>query len=504
MKIAMLSLSMVLALCPSLWAAADADGDAPPTLFEAVEAQAEGLPVEPYVLEDRSVRVRQDELASSVTGAELVLNLLPQTEFKGVIERVTRRSETSYTVAGRLESDPLGSFIMVVEEDVVVGLVEAPTLGRLFKLGYVGDGVHRIAQIDNSRFPKCETQAARRAGGPRVGGAVPLPEEGSSSPLAGAENGSEAGSCSAPQPVFDVLILYTTKARQAAGGSTAIRAECQLAIDTANQGYANSQINARMRLVYRGETTYGESGDFGDHLDRITDDDDGSMDGVHGLRNTYRADFVSLWVNDDDGGEICGRAHCDSDADDAFSVVNWGCAVSNFSFHHEIGHNQGSAHNDDDCSWPCYCARESYSYGWRFFNLSRQGRRTVMAYDNDAGAYMRINWFSNPDVTVQGRPTGVVDEADNARSIREVRRYYEGLRLSRLDVWVDFNFLGIPLGTFFNPYTTVASGASAIASGVGASEKPTLWIKAGSTSETVTIGKEMVVQACGGSVIIGQ
>jgi hypothetical protein len=50
----------------------------------------------------------------------------------------------------------------------------------------------------------------------------------------------------------------------------------------------------------------------------------------------------------------------------------------------------------------------------------------------------------------------------------------------------------------------VADGVSEIITpGVGANELPNLWIKAGTTSETATISKTMIIKACGGSVIIG-
>jgi len=301
--------------------------------------------------------------------------------------------------------------------------------------------------------------------------------------------------------MIDVMIVYTTMARQAAGGFNAINAECQLAVDEANVGYANSRIAPRLRLVFRVETGYGENGDFDDHLDRITDPDDGVMDNVHTLRNAYHVDLVSLWVNDTDGGDVCGLAHCDVDEDEGFSVVNWDCAVSNFSFQHEIGHNQGCAHDDDNCGWPCYCANESYSYGWRFFGNDGNGYRTVMAYNNDDGDFMRINWFSNPSVSFQGQPTGVADDAENFRTINDTRLHVQRFRSPAYDVWVDFAYRGTENGEWDTPFNTVAEGESRIVN--GALVDPILWIKPGSTNETPRITRPMDVRTCGGLVRIG-
>jgi hypothetical protein len=61
-------------------------------------------------------------------------------------------------------------------------------------------------------------------------------------------------------------------------------------VELTNEAYENSQIYARMCLVYRGEVTYNENGTYSDHISRLTNSTDGIIDGVHALRDTYRAD----------------------------------------------------------------------------------------------------------------------------------------------------------------------------------------------------------------------
>lgn len=472
---------------------------APPELFEFTPTPQRAPVSNPYVVDARSVRVRLDRLSALAPQARIVLNLFPNHTFSAVVERVDRRSAGRYTVAGALVGFPHSSFIIVIEQGVAAGLVEVPTLSLSFKLGYIADGVHIVSQIDSAKFPPCGNGANIQ---PRAGRRNASEEQAAPEPPSPPDDGVTGG-CGPTQPVFDVMIVYTTAAKRAAGGGVAITAECQLAIETANQGYINSRVDARMRLVYRGEVVYDESGVFDDHLERITDPSDGSMDYVHSLRNAYKADLVSLWVNDSDNGDICGLAHCDVDEDEAFSVVNWACAVGNLSFHHEIGHNQGCAHDHDTCDGSCSCAAFDDSYGWRFFGNSGQGWRTVMAYDNDAGDYARINWFSNPNVGYDGQPTGVHDQAFNARTILVRRSHVESFRLSGFDVWVDFANIGFENGSYTWPFNTAAEGVNSIVNGVGASEEPTLWIKAGTTNETLTITKPMRVEACGGMVQIG-
>jgi hypothetical protein len=116
--------------------------------------------------------------------------------------------------------------------------------------------------------------------------------------------------------------------------------------------------------------------------------------------------------------------------------------------------------------------------------------------------------MSNPDISFDGQPTGVPigdpNKAHNAQTIINRTSTCEGFRLTRYDIWVDFSAGGSGNGRFISPYDTLADGVSqVITPGVGANELPNLWIKSGSTSETATITKTMIIRVCGGSVIIG-
>ena len=64
--------------------------------------------------------------------------------------------------------------------------------------------------------------------------------------------------------------------------------------------------------------------------------------------------------------------------------------------------------------------------------------------------------------------------------------------------WVDFNYGGTGSGTFAAPYHTLAEGVNAIPAG------GILFIKAGTSGETLTIAKVMTIQAYGGPTIIGR
>ena len=80
----------------------------------------------------------------------------------------------------------------------------------------------------------------------------------------------------------------------------------------------------------------------------------------------------------------------------------------------------------------------------------------------------------------------------------------EGFRVSKFDVWVDFNHGGTERGSFSAPFDTVGEGQDQVSGGFGASETPNLWIKAGSSPETLILAKPMFVRSCGGTVIVGE
>jgi hypothetical protein len=66
------------------------------------------------------------------------------------------------------------------------------------------------------------------------------------------------------------------------------------------------------------------------------------------------------------------------------------------------------------------------------------------------------------------------------------------------NVWVDFNYSGTQSGTYVNPYSTIAKGISAVASGGD------IWIRSpGTSDETPTINKPLTIKAYAGAASIG-
>ena len=475
---------------------ASAFGGEPRSVFQAADLPERDIRLGMHVVQFQAVAVELNALTAATPGTRLGLNVTPDVSFMGVVDQIEWRGEHRFTIAGYLEGLALSSFMIVVEEDVAVGSIRAPTVDRLFELRYIGDGIHLICDIDSARMlPEADPIPCDD---PPVMDPPEGPEALPSEEWRSSGDPSRTDPCERPAPIFDVMIFYTSLARDAAGGTSAINALCQWAVDQNNRIYDNSQIDARMRLVYRGLISYNESGTDDEHLDRLINPFDGIMDDAHSLRDEYGADFVTLLVDDD---QTTGRGHCAVNQFMAFTLVNWTYITPKFTVSHEIGHNFGCQHNREDDD-PSGCALHSYSFGWHYEGDSGVERGTVMSYEGT-----RIPYFSNPDVYYDGHRTGVPigeeDEAHNAETVRQRRSACEGFRGTQFEKWVDFDALPIGFGSFDLPYDTLATGVAELFTVPPSSVLPELWIKDGTTTELLTISKPMVIRNCGGTVRIG-
>ncbi|HSN70772.1 MAG TPA: zinc-dependent metalloprotease family protein, partial [Steroidobacteraceae bacterium] len=189
------------------------------------------------------------------------------------------------------------------------------------------------------------------------------------------------------------------------------------AIAAANQAYANSGLALQLNLVHMAETSYVESGDMGAALSALRIKGDGVMDDAHTLRDQYGADLVAL-VNEDTN--YCGIGYVMTSVSSgfaayAFSVTASGC-ISNQTFAHEVGHNQGNMHNREDST---NAGAYPYSYGFRRCLTDGTGFRTVMSYSCNGAP--RVNYFSNPTAYYNGYATGIAYESDPANSAEAAR-----------------------------------------------------------------------------------
>ncbi len=290
-------------------------------------------------------------------------------------------------LSGSLDGAPQSQVIFVQRGEVVTGTVRDGA--RLYKLGWAGAGWHRVARVDENRFPPCATTQAQAV-----------------SDDAAPTGQGAGGYLSNSNPTIDVMVVYTPLASQNAGGAVAIETLIDLAVLETNQAYANSQVVQRLRLVHQAELSgYPEDGNFSTELNRLTDPADGFFDNIHALRNQHGADEVAMIV---DSTQYCGIGWLMTTLspgfeDRGFTVTSKQCATGYYSFAHELGHNMASHHDHANAGGALY----PYSYGYR---TASGNYRTIMAYAPGT----RIQYFSNPNVSYLGEALGIPDGQPNA------------------------------------------------------------------------------------------
>jgi len=329
--------------------------------------------------------------------------------FKKISHRIRKKSATwlGENIARN------GSVLLTLGEDHFFGRVVIDNKVILFKpaeidfqaISYEVDETYEISLINDEVIPSEESEEF-------------------SSALESADDGSR----------IDVMVIYTNGMAGTHPGSQ-IDTRIQYLIDLANLSYSNSNINTELNLVYSFEVNYPDNSP-GDMNEALTDlkDNVGVFSGVEDLRTIYSADQVTLLRRFVDEGCGLGYLLTSDNARFAYVIVHdanktdgSGYFCSELTYAHELGHNLGSQHDRANASGS---GRFPYSYGYQDPD---ETFRTVMAY-NCPGGCPRIEYFSNPNVTYNGKTTGIADpyqnSADNARTINLTRVGMAGYRAS--------------------------------------------------------------------------
>jgi len=329
----------------------------------------------------KSINIRFDNSFLINQNNQTLIITLPEPGRDINVKIVKTRQEinpnfNSFSWYGKLENEP-GSFVLLTQvNNAVSGYIRTQT-NQLYRINYIGNNLHRISKI-NQRFYKPDRSD--------IPSAALLNYD--SSKYAESRRLCNDGITAR---VIDVLVCYTTAARDGAGGTPAITAEILNAVGISNESYSNSLINFRIDLIRPVEIVYTESGNGKTDRDRLQNPTDGFLDNVHNIRQTEAADIVVLLTND--GGPWSAVSYTMETPSPAFEswafcVLERSAAITNFSFTHELGHIMGAEHDcefDDGTpiSYP-------YSHGHRSGDF-----KTIMS-KNALGT--RVEYWANTTV----------------------------------------------------------------------------------------------------------
>lgn len=353
----------------------------------------------------RSVKVNSDLLWSDV----LTLTLFDGEVFTAVRDRLIEKVKGSSTWIGHIEGEEETSEVfLTVRGRVMVGTIR---IGNdLYEVRYVGNDLHEINQVDPGKNPQGHKE--------RIAEVQETDLQSSTT-----TDTQVVRDLAANGTVVDVMVVYTGKARNNAGGQSGMEAKIDNAVAMANQAYLNSNVDMQLNLVHTAEVSYVENGDILASHDALTYKTDGKMDEIHGMRDQYGADMVVLISTDSNACGVAWTMTSPSSSFEsrAFAVVKDTC-ISQHSFAHELGHIQGNMHDKANSS---RAGAYDYSYGYRL--CVSGGFRTVMSYSCSGGT--RVGYFSNPNVIYNGEYTGTSTE-DNARSMTNTKSIVAAWRAS--------------------------------------------------------------------------
>lgn len=255
---------------------------------------------------------------------------------------------------------------------------------------------------------------------------------------------STSAAVAAAATTVDVVVGYTAGFASALGGTSQAVTRLNNMVETTNQAYANSQVDAAIRMVHALEVSYPDNTANGATLESLTGYRSGTgqipvdpaFSALRAARDQYGGDLVTLvrrfQTPENDGCGIAwliggGQTGIDTgDAPFGYSVVSDGTDVDTDgktyfcreeTLAHELGHNMGSQHDRVSATENGTLKYGAFTYSFGYKTDATNGNfYTVMAYGDTGQVTYRV--FSNPRITYCGGVAcGVVDQADNARSL---------------------------------------------------------------------------------------
>lgn len=241
-------------------------------------------------------------------------------------------------------------------------------------------------------------------------------------------------------PVLDIMVLWDEEIEDRLGSLAAVQALIQQRIAMTNQAFADSQVNAEVRLVYSQKLDASSTVSNGTLLEDLQQNN-GVFSEVEALRAQHGADMVGYLRQFNAASISAGIAYrlgdsgtiSDTDkryayfvvADGEYKVGNRVYFSPENTFSHELGHILGAEHdhshaNSDSPIFP-------YAFGH-----DRPGEfATIMSYESNDGITEPVMKYSNPDILCTetaacGVEQGELYAADNARAFNQTASHIAG------------------------------------------------------------------------------
>ena len=362
------------------------------------------------------------------------------------VRRIIEHLNNDWSVTGYIDGNPINSFTLSYSDGKILSSIRNITSHSFMEISYRSEsGSHYLLEIDPHKTDKIacgfdhSADIMRKRSSNGISNQI-LPQSNSTA-------------------VIDVMIVYTPAAEAWAlsdeAGGVGIQNIINQSMTIAQNAVDNSNIDLEFRLVHAAKVDYTETESEDESGEKVNDSEEdlnnltfGEIPNVHEWRDQYSADLVAMFTYVDDTGGIAWMGSGNSDdADYAFSITRVQQAANTTTHAHEMGHNMGNNHSRNQKDAP---ADESggifeYSTGWRWIGNNGVGYVSVMTYDerpedDEEGNPIfdiEVDYFSNPDITFQGVPTGSYTgqyaPADAARSMREVMNTVSNYRVASQD-----------------------------------------------------------------------
>ncbi|MEM1223833.1 MAG: choice-of-anchor D domain-containing protein [Verrucomicrobiota bacterium] len=324
------------------------------------------------------------------------------------IDEALVRGQATHTLKGSVAGHPTSDVLIVFNGDAMGGSVVFHADNQHFEFGASGEGSILIRKLDPMSYNSPCGNNAENADELSYHAECDADHSTASSTDAIVEAAQSSGPGTAGT-IIDTVVGYGQAARIEDGGVDAIEARILASVDRNNEAFVNSEIEdieivlmatiEDPNYVFPGRI----DGNMGtnDELGDLRDPFDGSLDTVTDLVDELGADHEAFVVKEADGA--AGIAYRPG-----YSMITARDYMSSTAlvFAHEMGHNIGCRHAWADSGSDQ--VSNINNYGWRFITPILGERKTIMAYSS----WSRVNYYSNPDVLIDGVRTGAVDGYD--------------------------------------------------------------------------------------------